>query len=151
MLEIVPSTNNKTAIVTLAVGEAYEKPWRKYALPSWLKYCKKYGIGLYVQNVNLDGAINPKKKQWQKLLLGVEIEKLHRGIEAICYLDTDILINSHAPNIFNYHKKGTVGLVSKFSNLPEELPFYEINSSILNIPLTLHYLWILNNYMSIKL
>ena len=118
MLEIVPPTSSNTAIVTLAIGSEYEKSWQRHALPGWLEYCKKNGIGLYVQTGNLDTSENPKKKQWQKLLLGSEIEKLNKKIRTVCYLDTDILINSHAPNIFDYHKKGTIGLVSKFNKLP---------------------------------
>ena len=68
MLEIVPPTSSNTAIVTLAIGSEYEKSWQRHALPGWLEYCKKNGIGLYVQTENLDTSENPKKKQWQKLL-----------------------------------------------------------------------------------
>jgi hypothetical protein len=120
MLEIIAPKEKNCAIVTLAVGKEYLKAWEKYSKPSWVNYCKKYGIGLYVETKDLDFDNPPKKKQWQKLLLGTTLNKLNPKIETICYIDTDVLINEFAPNIFDYHIKGTVGLISQFNNLPLE-------------------------------
>jgi len=120
MLEIIPPTEKNCAIVTLAVGKEYLKAWEKYSKPSWLAYCKKNGVGLYVETSDLDFDNPPKKKQWQKLLLGTTLIKLNPKIKTICYIDTDVLINEFAPNIFDYHIEGTVGLISQFNNVPLE-------------------------------
>jgi hypothetical protein len=63
-----------------------------------------------------------KKATWQKMLLGSYIKKIKNlSIDNICYLDTDILINTNSPNIFKYQKKNKIGLVSETFNMPFNL------------------------------
>jgi hypothetical protein len=118
MKQILPLSAAKTAIVTLAIGDGYLEAWEKSSMPSWIAYCEKNGIGLFVETDDLDFADVPKKKQWQKLLLGSTLERIHPDTKLICYIDTDVLINEYAPNIFESHKRGTVGLISQFKDLP---------------------------------
>jgi hypothetical protein len=118
MKQILPLSAAKTAIVTLAIGGGYLEAWEKSSKPSWIAYCEKNGIGLFVETDDLDFADVPKKKQWQKLLLGSTLEQIHPDTKLICYIDTDVLINEYAPNIFESHKPGTVGLISQFKDLP---------------------------------
>ena len=118
MIEILPVSKNKTAIVTLVIGKSYKDLWSSFAFKNWESYCLKYGIGLYIEDQDLDGGINPKKKQWQKLLLGDSLLKISPQVETICYLDSDILINPFAPNIFESHIPNTMALVSSIYNLP---------------------------------
>lgn len=118
MKEILPLSDAKTAIVTLAIGDGYLEAWEKSSMPSWIAYCKKNGIGLFVETEDLDFADVPKKKQWQKLLLGSTLERMQPDTKLVCYIDTDVLINEYAPNIFDSHKPGTVGLISQFRDLP---------------------------------
>jgi hypothetical protein len=118
MIEIVAPGNSQLALVTLALGGTYLKSWQSYALPNWKLYCERNGLGLYLETNDRDQDIVPKKKQWQKMLLGEEVKRLNPNVRSLCYLDTDILVNPFAPNVFDYHKSGTVGLVSKFESLP---------------------------------
>ncbi len=118
MIEILPLTDKKTALVTLAIGKDYLNSWEKFALPSWVQYCKKHGIGLFVEDKNLDIDDFPKKKQWQKLLLGAKLLELEPDLNLFCYLDTDILINPFAPDIFSFHSSGKISLVSSINRLP---------------------------------
>jgi hypothetical protein len=142
MIEILPITDNKTVIVTLVVGKSYEDLWTRFAAENWKSYCIKHGIGLYIENKDLDCEPQPKKKQWQKLLLGDSILKINPSIQLICYLDSDILINPHSPNIFDFHISNTIGLVSSINNLPfkreivlRRIAFFRKNFVSSNYPL----------------
>jgi hypothetical protein len=121
MIEIVRKLgDSKNAITTIAIGGEYYDEWEKYAKPSWLLYCEKHDLGLLVVKGDLIEKSDKfwKKPTWQKLLIGRSIK--NRGINAsnICYLDTDIIINPFAPNIFNEHNEESISLVSLRSNLP---------------------------------
>ena len=110
-------------LVTIAIGSQYEKEWRKFAAPSWLDYCNKHDLGLYVVVDDLIDQNHPKWKKatWQKLLIGAHMGRLFPQINNVCYLDTDILINSAAPSIFDYYDSQSYGLVSQINNLPMSL------------------------------
>ncbi len=114
------SIKSNNYIVTLNIGSKYLNDWSKYSLPLWLKYCKKHDLGLISFNKDLISKQSKyyKKKQWQKLLIGYELLKADLNIKNICYLDSDILINFYSPNIFNFHHKSSVSLVSQFNNIP---------------------------------
>lgn len=121
---LIKSKNNNY-IVTIAIGLKYLGDWKKFALPLWKKYCKNYGIGLIVITKDLIDKKNIywKKPMWQKMLIGSYLEKINIKIENICYLDTDILINPKSPNIFKFHDKKRISLVSESINLPYDLEY----------------------------
>src|SRR3989344_4724992 len=91
------SCRNK--IATLAIGDNYLERWQEYALPTWRLYCARHGIGLVVFESDLIAKDSRlwKKRQWQKLLIGDELQKHLPTVRNVCYLDTDILINYTAP------------------------------------------------------
>ena len=71
-------------LVTIAIGSQYENEWRKFAAPSWLNYCNKHDLGLFVVVDDLIDQNHPKWKKatWQKLLIGAHMgrcEKVHGG------------------------------------------------------------------------
>ena len=112
--------NSKNYITTIALGQNYLKSFKKYSLPTWLKYCEKHDLGIIIFTcslVKLDSK-NWKKANWQKLLIGNFIKQKKLEIDNICFLDTDILINHFSPNIFNFYDNDTFGLVSQFKNIP---------------------------------
>lgn len=110
-------------VATLAIGEQYYSGWENYALPSWKIYCKKHGLGLIVFKEDLveESSDTWKKRQWQKLLIGREMKNAGLSDCNVCYLDTDILVNPTAPNVFEFHQQGTISLVSQKHNLPYPL------------------------------
>ncbi len=120
---VLPYRGSRNLIATIAIGENYYYAWEKSALPGWLEYCKRHDLGLVVFDSDLISSDKKewKKATWQKMLIGETL--LRDGIEAncICYLDSDILINPMAPNIFDGYDPATIGLTSIRKNLPYPL------------------------------
>ena len=114
---------SKNYLSTIAIGDNYYNDWFKYALPTWIKYCDKNDLGIVVITNDLISKKNPnwKKATWQKLLLGKTFLKNNLDIDNICYLDTDILINHQAPNIFDGYDKEKIAVVSQRKNLEQPL------------------------------
>ena len=109
-------------IATIAIGKKHLSDWKKFALPTWLLYCKKNNISLvcFEKDLIAKTDLNWKKPTWQKLLIGQMLQK-SRYVN-VCYLDTDILINYiNAPNIFQKYENSKIGLVSEIKNLPFDL------------------------------
>ena len=121
MIEIVRELgSSRNAIVTIAIGDRYYKEWKEYAKPSWLLYCERYDLGLFVVKKGLIKKEHKswKKPTWQKLLIGSSVKNMDININNICYLDTDIIINPLSPNIFHYHDNESISLVSLRTDLP---------------------------------
>jgi len=115
--------NTSNYIATIAIGKRYYSNWKKYVLKNWLNYCKKNSIGLLVVYKELVDKKhnNWKSPNWQKLLIGNLLQKNKIDISNICYLDTDILINPLAPNVFDKFNKNKISLVSQVKNIPYQL------------------------------
>ena len=45
---ILNSKKKRNYLVTVAIGKKTFEEWNKYAKRLWLKYCKKYSLGLIV-------------------------------------------------------------------------------------------------------
>lgn len=107
-------------IATIAIGDDYYNNWLDFAYPTWKKYCDRFDLGLVVFDQNLLSRNDTfwKKATWQKLLIGKVIKNELPSVENVCYLDTDILINPMAPNVFDDFDPKTIGLVSLRKNLP---------------------------------
>lgn len=111
---------SKHVIATIAIGDDYYKRWIQYAFPTWKKYCERHGLGLLVFDADLipkDSTVW-KKPTWQKLLIGDAVKRTFPAVTDVCYLDSDILMNYTAPNVFDFSLPGTIGLVSQLTNLP---------------------------------
>ena len=118
--QIVKYEESKDAIVTIAIGEPYLSEWEKYAKKSWILYCKKNKINLFViieDLISIDDS-KWKKATWQKLLIGDALQVNNYNIINVCYMDTDIIISPQARNIFNFYNNNKYGLISKIENLP---------------------------------
>lgn len=113
-------------IVSIATGGDFLAQWERNSREGWEAYCRRHGLGLIIFDEELIGkdAENWKKVHWQKTLLGKALQE--RGCEAsnICFLDTDILVNPMAPNIFDGYDPNTFGLVSLRQRLP--FPYDEV-------------------------
>lgn len=112
----------KKLIVTIAIGNEYQNIWKKNIYPSWKLYCKKYNLGLIVFERDLVPKNSEywKKATWQRLLVGEKVKELFPKVDDVCFLDTDIIINPTAPNIFLYQKKNKINLTSLRTKLPFE-------------------------------
>lgn len=121
MIEIVKKSNTSgNYIVTTAVGDKYLKSWQRFALPLWEKYANNHDLGIIVVSAELIARDSPKWKKihWQKLLILSELQINFDFVINICLLDTDILINPFAPNIFENYEEDSVALISQRKNLP---------------------------------
>ena len=120
MKMIMPLGRSKNLIATIAIGDTYYDAWKKNALPGWTDYCERNELGLVVFDQDLISRDKKgwKKATWQKMLIGETLMNIGIGANNVCYLDTDILINPTAPNIFNEYDPTTIGLISIRKNLP---------------------------------
>lgn len=110
-------------LVTIAIGKDYFDKWVLNALPLWKKYCENNDIGIIAFHSDLLSKDSPvwKKATWQKLLIADILAQSDIEVNNVCYLDTDILINPYAPNIFQNYKEDTIGVVSLRNNVPYPL------------------------------
>ena len=115
--------NKKNFVVILAIGKKHYKEWKNYSSRLLMQYCKRNKLGLLViKDFLIEGNdYYAKKPHLHKFLIGSFIKKNFNFIKNICLLDTDILVNPFAPNIFSYHNENKIGVVSMFKNLPYNL------------------------------
>ena len=55
------------------------------------------------------------------MLLADSLITFNEKVTDIFYLDKDILINPNSPNIFDFHKRNQISVVSETYNLPFDL------------------------------
>lgn len=119
---ILKSGNNNNYLVTIAIGKKYYNDWQKYSKNNWLRYCKNNSLGLIIVLSDLIDKNNKfwKKPTWQKMLIGDHLSNYCKDVKIrnICYLDTDIVVNPFAPNIFKTWSEKKIGIVSMRINLP---------------------------------
>jgi hypothetical protein len=124
MIEVLKTGSSGKALATLAIGSKYLDRWQKHVKSDWILYCERNGLGLYVEDVDLDESVVKKKPQWQKLLIGKTLQESSFEVTDVCYLDSDILVNPYAPNIFESCHTGRINMVSQLNNLP--YPLHEV-------------------------
>lgn len=107
-------------IVTHAIGGTYFSDWTKFSSSSWMKYCEKYDLGLILFNEKINESTG-KNLYWQKFLLGEFLKREASWVTNVCYLDTDVVINPAAPNVFEVYDSERVALISQENNTPFNL------------------------------
>ena len=99
-------------------------------IKEYLEFAEKFDIGIIIFTEDLLLRSNPfwKKANWQRLLIPKNLRK--NGIECnyVCYLDSDVVINPFAPNIFDWAIPQKVGIVFIRKNLPFD--FFEVNKRL---------------------
>ena len=112
------------ALVTFVVGEGYTDLFN-IVKQSWQKYADKCNADLIIVNDYIDySSLNGRSPIWQKLLL-VNAKQLKK-YKTVCYLDSDIYINSESPSIFENEISDKIGVVR------HESIFYPDNEKIHN-------------------
>jgi hypothetical protein len=107
-------------LATIAIGEDYLKPFLEYALHTWQMYAERHDLGIIVFDEDLIPRDHPKwkKANWQKFLIGSRLSAAMPGVQRVCHLDTDVLINPTAPDVFSVTPHAAIGVVSKRLGLP---------------------------------
>ncbi len=120
MIKKLINSKSGNYFCTIAIGKKYEQNFKKFSYNNFFKYCKKNGIGLFLVTKNLIDKKSDywKKPEWQKLIAPKLIYEKFKKIKNLCMIDTDIIINTQAPNIFNFHKKNKVSVVSIRNYMP---------------------------------
>ena len=110
-------------LATIAIGEDYLKPFMEYALHTWQMYAERHDLGIIVFDEDLIPRDHPKWKKatWQKFLIASELDQSGVVVHDVCHLDTDILLNPTAPDVFEHHDSAKIGVVSQRSGLPYPL------------------------------
>ena len=117
---LIKPGKSQNIIATNAIGGSYYESWRRWAYPTWKKYCERHDLGLIVFDTSLikeDSKIW-KIPAWQKLLIGDTLKNNLPEVKNVCFLDSDILINYMAPNVFDSYNPETIALVSQKNKLP---------------------------------
>jgi hypothetical protein len=111
---LIPPGKSGNVLATIAIGDAYLKPFMEYAFPTWEMYCKRHDLGLILFDDHLIDTDHPdwKNPYWQKFLIGEALNSATFQTNNVCCLDTDILISPIAPSIFDLRNDAKVGLVS---------------------------------------
>lgn len=106
--------------MTIAIGETYLNKWKSTVSKTWALYAQANDFGIIVIVDHLIPTSNTKWKKptWQKMLIGRYLINEDIPINTLCYLDTDILINPYASNVFDYHQDQKISVVSLRKNLP---------------------------------
>lgn len=116
-------------LVTTAIGGEYFAEWKRNVSSNWIRYADRHGIGIAVATNNLWQGSEPQLNgAWQKLLtLRSLAQKLGRNIRC-AVIDTDVLINPGAVDIFTAVNAGNVGVVSQVREIP--MPLDRLNNRI---------------------
>ena len=101
----------RKAIVTLAVGEKFGRRFEQYCLPSWRRYVARHQLDLVVLKAPLDNSIRAASRSpsWMKCLVGLHPAVAH--YEQVAWVDADIVITDHAPDIFSGVSSDEIGAV----------------------------------------
>ena len=115
--------NTRHALVTTAIGGAYFESFSSFSLPYWKLYAEKHGLAIAVIHDtvafnNKDSGLNGA---WLKLLAPAVVAEAFPLIQRIALIDTDVIINPGAPDIFAECPSETFGVVSLVRNLPFDL------------------------------
>jgi hypothetical protein len=91
----------KTAIVTLAIGEAYRQRFEQLCRRNWAAYAGRHGFDLivYEQPLDVSERARARSPAWQKCLVLGTPELA--GYGRVVWVDSDILINPAAPSILD--------------------------------------------------
>ncbi|WP_340643846.1 hypothetical protein [Phenylobacterium sp.] len=89
----------RQALVTVLVGETYVETWRIMCQANWQAYAGRHGFDLIViaHRPDMSERGQGRSPAWQKLL--VLDQPWSAAYERIVWVDADIVISSHAPNI----------------------------------------------------
>ncbi len=89
----------KYAIATLTIGKKYQDMFNLYFRPSVESYCKKYDIDLITVDEPFESFEQKADLCCQKIL--IPSQEWAQKYDAICVIDSDIIISPSAKNIFD--------------------------------------------------
>ena len=114
------NADTRHALVTSAIGGSYLQDFKEFSLLTWKEYAQRCGLGVIVF---ADGSVSEEtlagfNGAWLKMLLPELVAKEFPKITRLALIDTDIIINPAAPNVFDSTPHGHVGVVPEFGPDP---------------------------------
>jgi hypothetical protein len=103
--------SNRTAIVTLCIGSEYVALWENLCRRGWQAYADANQYDLIVVSEPIDRSERGRSRSlaWQKLL--ILDQDWAQKYEHIVWIDADIVIAPHSPNILDYvQDPGRIGI-----------------------------------------
>ncbi|MCW0235414.1 MAG: hypothetical protein OJJ21_17580 [Ferrovibrio sp.] len=99
---VIPPTGRKVAIVTITIGLRYIATWHRLCSGSWQAYAALCDFDLIVVSGPLDTGSRAAARSpaWQKLL--ILSQPWAQQYDRIIWLDSDIIIAGHAPQIMQH-------------------------------------------------
>jgi hypothetical protein len=90
----------RSAIVSVVIGDAHQRRWRRHVQTGWLVYAQRFGLQLIVFEDYLDTGPRARSRSpaWQKLLVLEHPAVAH--CDRVVWLDADVAVNSQAPLVF---------------------------------------------------
>ncbi len=117
----IKSEQQTSALVTLAVGEFFEKSFDRNFRRSLEEYADRIGVPLFVFNKPWDTSEAARRRSiaWQKMLLFEQPEL--STFERLCWIDSDVLATNSFESVFDFVPTDCWGAVSERTNFtPEE-------------------------------
>lgn len=106
--------SGRRALVTLAVGEEFERRWRRLCEANWRAYAERHGYELVCLTEPLDDCERARARSpsWQKLL--VPSQPWAGEFERIVWVDSDLVFGEGAPDVAAGVPPERVGAVDEF-------------------------------------
>ena len=98
----LPPSQNKNAIVSIAIGKKYSELWDRIARHSWERYAHALNMDIIMIRAPLDTSERAQGRSpaWQKLL--ILSQPWSQRYERILWLDSDVVITPWAQSILDY-------------------------------------------------
>lgn len=106
---------SRKALVTLAVGASFQQRWEQVCRPNWQEYADRhcYDLVCIQHPLDISPAAKRRSPAWQKCL--VLSQDFSAEYERIVWVDLDILLNPHAPDVAEGVPIEKVGAVDEYS------------------------------------
>jgi hypothetical protein len=113
--------SERVALVTLALGERYERLWRRACEPRWRAYADRHGYDVVCLTEPLDTSPRARGRSaaWQKCL--VLEQPFAADYDRVVWVDADVVINPAAPAVLAGVPRERVGAVDEFASPSREL------------------------------
>lgn len=127
---------HRQAIVTVLVGQTYVETWRVMCQANWQAYADRYGFDLVViaHLPDMSERGQGRSPAWQKLL--VLDQPWSAAYERIVWVDADIVISGHAPDILREvpdpEKIGASLSGAQFSDAEKHIYFERLHNLVVD-------------------
>lgn len=116
-------SSTRHALVATATGGTYFQDFQLFSLPYWLIYARKHDLAIVIiRDSSFAGNLQAHPGgAWLKMLIPAYVKTLIPSIKRLALIDTDVIVNPLASDVFSITPPGQIGVVSQTQNLPFSL------------------------------